>query len=117
MVKQLEIFDPPMCCSTGVCGPNVDPALAQFAADCRWLADQGVRVERYNLAQQPQAYAADETVKAALAEYGNRCLPLVLLDGAIVSKGRYPSRQSLARLAGLESNNLDMPGISKRCCG
>jgi len=21
---KLEVFDPPMCCSSGVCGPNVD---------------------------------------------------------------------------------------------
>jgi len=116
MVKKLEVYDPPMCCSTGVCGPSVDPALAQFAADCSWLSGRGVRVERYNLAQQPQAYAANETVKAALAQYGNHCLPLVMLNGAIVSKARYPSRQELARLAGLESNGQDFPVISKRCC-
>ncbi|MDH3390414.1 MAG: arsenic metallochaperone ArsD family protein, partial [Desulfobulbaceae bacterium] len=29
----IEIYDPPMCCPTGVCGPNVDPELVQFAAD------------------------------------------------------------------------------------
>jgi hypothetical protein len=67
MTTKIEVFDPPMCCTTGVCGPNVDSALVQFAADCRWLAGKGVHVERYNLAQQPQAYAENESVKAALA--------------------------------------------------
>ena len=118
MMKRLEVFDPPMCCSTGVCGPGVDPALVQFAADFHWLAGQGVRVERYNLAQQPQAFAANETVKAVLAQYGNACLPQVLLNGAIVSKGQYPSRQELARLAGVELGGPDLPPIiSSRCCG
>ena len=118
MMKRLEVFDPPMCCSTGVCGPGVDPALVQFAADFHWLAGQGVRVERYNLAQQPQAFAANETVKAVLAQDGNACLPLVLLNGAIVSKGRYPSRQELARLAGVDLGGPDLPPIiSSRCCG
>ncbi|MFN8000751.1 MAG: arsenic metallochaperone ArsD family protein [Acidobacteriota bacterium] len=23
---KLEIFDPPMCCATGVCGTDVDPS-------------------------------------------------------------------------------------------
>ena len=102
MVKQLAVFDPAMCCSTGVCGPNPDPVLPRFAADLRWLAGQDVAVERYNLAQQPQAFAANETVKAALAEYGNECLPLILVDGLVVSHGTYPTRGELAQLAGLQ---------------
>jgi hypothetical protein len=118
MTRRLEVFDPPMCCSTGVCGPSLDPALVQFAADFLWIAGQGVRVERYNLAQQPQAYAANATVKAALRQDGNGCLPLVLLDGAVVSKGRYPSRQELARLTGVELDGPDLRPIrSSRCCG
>lgn len=122
MTKKLEVFDPPMCCSTGICGPNVDPALVQFASDFLWVAGQGVHVERYNLAQQPQAYAANETVKAALAKDGNACLPLILFNGAIVSKGRYPDREELAKLVGLEpdgtkSSGPRLPIIRSRCCG
>jgi hypothetical protein len=101
-MKKLEVFDPPMCCSTGICGPGVDPALVRFAADFHWLAGQGLVVERYNLAQQPQAYVSNPTVKAALAQYGNGCLPLILLNGAIVSKGCYPTREELAHMTGVE---------------
>ncbi len=86
-MKNVEIFDPPMCCSTGVCGPNIDPALVRFAADLHWLANQRVAVERYNLAQQPQAFAANEVVKGSLRQHGNECLPLILLDGVVVSMG------------------------------
>ncbi len=121
-MKRLEVFDPAMCCSTGVCGPNVDPALTQFAADFLWVAGQGVHVERYNLAQQPQAYAANTTVRAALATDGNACLPLILVDGQIVSKGRYPAREELARFVDLEVHGnkqagLKSPTIHSRCCG
>ena len=59
MTTKLQIFDPPMCCSTGVCGPSPDPVLPRFAADLQTLANQGISVERYNLAQQPQAFAAN----------------------------------------------------------
>ncbi|MGA2325488.1 MAG: arsenite efflux transporter metallochaperone ArsD [Bryobacteraceae bacterium] len=117
-MKRMEVFDPPMCCSTGVCGPSVDPALVRFASDVHWLVRQGVAVERYNLAQQPQAYAASEVVKAALAQYGNGCLPLILLNGAIVSQGRYPTREELAGLLGVELNKaVELPIVRGRCCG
>jgi hypothetical protein len=124
-MKRVEVFDPPMCCPTGVCGPKVDPALVTFAADLHWLANQRVAVERYNLAQQPHAFAANPAVVAALKEHGNACLPLIVLDGAIVSQGRYPSRDELARLAGVEpdaaagaprGDGAKLPVINSRCC-
>ena len=60
-MTKLQVFDPAMCCSTGVCGPNPDPVLPRFAADLQWLATQGIAVERFNLAQEPQAFAASAT--------------------------------------------------------
>ncbi len=98
---KIEIYDPPMCCSTGVCGPSVDPTLVRFAADVDWLHRQGVEVQRYNLSQQPAAFAGNPLVKEALAKEGNDCLPLTIVDGAAVSKGRYPTREMLAGYAGI----------------
>lgn len=66
----IQVFDPPMCCSTEVCGPGVDPALARFAGDLEWLRSRGLRVERFNLAQQPGAFTANPAVREALAEGG-----------------------------------------------
>ena len=99
--RQIHVFDPPMCCSSGVCGPVVDPDLTRFAADLDWLAGQGVAVERFNLAQQPQAFVDHDLVRTALEQDGEACLPLVLADGHIVSRGAYPSREALGRAAGL----------------
>ena len=95
----VEVFDPPMCCSTGVCGPSVDPALAAFAADLGWLADQGVVVERHNLSQEPKAFADSDLVRGLLAERGDEALPAVVVDSALRSSGRYPSRPELATWA------------------
>lgn len=100
---KFQIFDPPMCCSTGICGPGVDPALVAFSADLDWLKRQGVEVERYNLFQQPQSFVTNSTVTTALKEHGNDCLPLILIDGKIVLQGAYPTREKLAHLAGLEA--------------
>lgn len=97
----IQIFDPPMCCPTGICGPSVDPALVRFAADVAWLEKCGVAVQRFNLSQQPQAFLGNDEVKAALAEHGTAALPVVLVNGRIASRGVYPSRDVLARLGGV----------------
>ena len=98
---RIEVYDPPMCCSTGVCGPSVDPELVRFAADLDWLKRQGVEVQRYNLSQQPAAFAGNLLVKEALAKEGNDCLPLTMVDGAVALKSRYPTREMLADYAGI----------------
>ncbi|EHX8981050.1 arsenic metallochaperone ArsD family protein, partial [Klebsiella pneumoniae] len=49
-MKMLTVFDPAMCCSTGVCGSDVDQVLVNFSADVQWLKGRGVQIERYNLA-------------------------------------------------------------------
>jgi len=90
-----------MCCASGVCGPVVDPDLSRFAADLDWLAAQGVPVDRFNLAQQPQAFVNHALVRAALEQDGEACLPIVLADGQVVSRGVYPSREALVRAAGI----------------
>jgi len=100
-LRELQVFDPPMCCSSGVCGPNVDPALVRFSRDLDWLRKQGVEVKRLNLSSNPVAFAGQECVREALTRDGTECLPLVLADGAIVSRGAYPSRSELIGFAGL----------------
>ena len=100
-MPHLDVFDPPMCCSSGVCGPSVDPLLAAFAADVDWLSAHGVTVTRYNLAQDPQAFVSHPLVNDALQRDGAACLPLLFMNGEVVGRGAYPRRDELARVAGL----------------
>jgi AhpD family alkylhydroperoxidase len=100
-MKKIEVFDPPMCCSTGVCGPSVDEKLVRFAADLDWLKAQGILIERYNLSQQPGEFIKNFQVKAMLEKDGNDCLPIIFLDGTVVHKKWYPARNELAALVGL----------------
>jgi arsenite methyltransferase len=113
----LRIFDPPMCCSTGVCGPAVKPTLARFAADVNWLKSQGVQVERFNLAQSPDAFAKDSVVEQMLTKVGTDCLPLVLVDGRVVSQGVYPSRDELKVFTGIATQQPMAKQKSEGCCG
>ena len=100
-MKRLDVYDPAMCCSTGVCGPQVDPALVRFAGGVKWLQDQGVTVRRFNLSQSPAAFVANEQVKQALTEKGEAALPVLLVDGREIASGEYPERSRLADALGL----------------
>jgi hypothetical protein len=99
-MKTLKIYDPAMCCSTGVCGPEVDLALVQLAGFLKNLDASAVEVERYNLSQEPAAYTANATVAAALKEKGTAALPLVILDDEVISVGAYPDLGKLGQLLG-----------------
>ncbi len=100
-MKTIEVFDRPLCCSTGICGPSVDPALVQFAADLAWLKDQKVDVHRYNLAHEPGAFTRHADVTDALQAGQVQCLPLIRVEGRIVSQGNYPDRAHLAAWCGI----------------
>jgi len=118
-MKKIEVYDPAMCCSTGVCGADVDPKLIQFAGDLAWLKEQGVAVERFNLAQQPAAFASNALVGETLKAQGSACLPLVLVDGAIATRSIYPNREQLAVLAGVDGDSTGCceGGGEESCCG
>ena len=103
-MSTIQIYDPALCCSCGVCGVDVDEALVYFAADLDWAKQQGVQIERYNLAQQPLAFAENAVVRAYLQRSGQDALPLVLVDGEMALAGRYPTRTELARWTGRSGN-------------
>ncbi|WP_295431632.1 arsenite efflux transporter metallochaperone ArsD [uncultured Thiodictyon sp.] len=107
-MKTLEIYDPAMCCSTGVCGVEVDPVLVAFNADLQWLAGQGVAVSRHNLSQEPQAFAANPAVLKEL-EAGMERLPVTLVDGRVVATGAYLSRAQLVQKLDLETAATQAP--------
>jgi hypothetical protein len=91
-VVHVEIFDPPLCCPTGVCGPTVDPALldAQEALlRLRTEFDGRVRVERYALGQQPAKFMAQPEVVARLKAEGVGTLPVTVIDGRVVKERAY----------------------------
>jgi hypothetical protein len=98
-MTRVEVFDPAMCCSTGV--PSVDPKLARFAADLEWLAGQGVTVARATLSQEPEKFMACSLIREAVSTQGAAALPVVLVDGRLRSTGRYPLRAELARWTGI----------------
>jgi hypothetical protein len=114
-MKSIQVFDPALCCSSGVCGVEVDQQLVRFAADVEWAQQQGAPIERFNLAQQPLAFAANAAVKGLLENGGPESLPAVVVAGQLVLAGRYPSRADLARWAGL-APQAAAPEATTSCC-
>lgn len=114
----LQVFDKPLCCSSGVCGTDVDPALVAFSADLQWLNQQGVDVQRINPAHQPSLFAANDLVREALKTHGNQCLPLIVVDNKVVSHGTYPNRTQLAGWTGATLTSVpELPVIPASCSG
>lgn len=112
-MKTITVYDPPMCCSTGVCGAEVDPVLPRVAGMLSQLGSHGVTVVRYNLAQQPIAFAENTEVRAILEKEGTEALPLFYIDGELALKGTYPGQAECvewverARNATVGGKNLD----------
>ena len=102
-MSSIAVFDPAMCCSSGVCGPKPDQKLSVFSADLSYLETLGHRVTRHNLAQEAAAFAANLTVRAMLEAHQTEALPIIMRDGEMVSYGTYPTREQLVAMAAGES--------------
>ena len=121
-MSTIEVYEPALCCSTGVCGPDVPQELVTFSADLDWLKSQGGDITRFNLASEPTAFTGRPAVVQFLQVSGSEGLPLVLVDGAVAMTGRYPDRDQLARWAGLTPvpagrTELGLAQSSGSCCG
>ena len=111
----IQVYDPALCCSTGVCGVDVDQELVGFSADVDWAKQNGAHIERFNLAQQPMAFAENQLVKGYLERSGADALPLILVDGEVALAGRYPQRSELSRWTGIAE--AEQPKQSVCCSG
>ena len=112
-MKTLKIYDPALCCSTGVCGPNPDEELVKLASFLKGLDENECKVERYNLAQQPEAYMENKIVADLMAKNGVKVLPIFFVDDEIVFSGKYPDIDELGKVLNVKSCD----GSTNSCCG
>lgn len=105
-MKKMRIFEPAMCCPTGICGVGVDPELLRISAMIDTLKKQGVAVDRFNLNSAPAEFITDQTINAYINENGPEGLPAVMVDGEIAIMGRYPTNEEFAKLLDLPEDTL-----------
>ena len=116
-MKTMEIFEPAMCCSTGVCGVNVDPELMRVAVVLEHLKKHDIIVGRYNLSSAPQAFILNKVVADELHAAGSKALPLILVDGEIVIRKRYPTNEEFCSLLEVSCEYVSPDeNCCKPCC-
>ncbi len=114
-MKTIEIFDPAMCCSTGVCGPSVNKELLRIATIIETLKKMGIHVTRHNLSSEPQAFIQNTTVNQLLRAEGADVLPVTLVDGEVAVKGGYPSSAQMSEWTGKDLRYIPLP--AQLSCG
>lgn len=97
----VDIYDPPLCCSSGLCGPVLDPVLVALNDAVLALTKQGVTVTRFNPVQQLKEVMANPEVAKAIHTGGKKVLPLVFVGGRLLKSGAYPSYEELCEALGL----------------
>ena len=117
VARRVELFEPAMCCQSGVCGPSVDQQLIDIREDLRWAQGQGAQVSRHNLSSDPDAFVANPKVTGLMAAFGDAALPAVLVDGDVSVHGRYPSREELAGMLQAKAEPVSEMSVSSSGCG
>ena len=122
-MKTIEIFDPAMCCPTGLCGTTIDPNLMRIAVIVDTLKKKGVNISRHNLKEEPMIYVTNKKVNDLLQSKGVDVLPITLVDEEVAVTGEYPTTRQMAEWSGV---NLDFmpiqeekpkPEEKNKCCG
>lgn len=116
-MSKIEIFDPAMCCSTGICGPGIDQELLRVATTINTLTKKGINITRYGLSGEPQAFVDNKKVNEYLMKEDVEVLPLTLVDGEVVKTKQYPTNAEFAKWAGLSQEELaEVPSTEKGGC-
>lgn len=111
-MKTMQIFEPAMCCSTGLCGVSVDPELLRISTVLNTLKQNKINVERFNLASSPMEFVNNKAVNGFINKFGPKKLPVTVVDGTIVISGRYPTNEEF-------TSWLDLPAtlLGKQASG
>lgn len=116
--SQVELYEGAMCCETGVCGPSVDAQLLAIREDLRWVESRGASVRRHNLTSNPDAFVANPKVTGLMQAFGEKALPVLVIDGEIATHGHYPTRDELATaLAGTGDHTAAASSSTGSGCG
>ena len=86
----VELFDPPMCCPTGLCGPTLDETLLDVNEMIMALQRDNLRVERYQMSSSPNAFLGNADVMKLVRERQMEALPIIVVRGRVVKVGAYP---------------------------
>lgn len=116
-MKKIEIFEPAMCCSTGVCGPNINTELLRITTVFKTLAQKGINIVRYNLNSDTEEFVANATINEQLTKEGADILPITLVDGVIAKTRTYPTNEEFSEWTGIAIEPAANKKPGSGCCG
>lgn len=116
-MKKIEIFDPAMCCATGVCGPSIDPELMRVATVINVLKEKGIIIKRHGLSNEPQDFISNKVISDILQKEGADILPVTLADGEVVKTKEYPTNEELSKWLDTEIKTKQSEKTEDCCCG
>lgn len=116
-MKTIEIYDPAMCCSTGVCGPSIDTNLLRVATTINTLAEKGITIKRFNLGSEPQAFIANKKINDLLQKEGAEVLPVTLVDGEVAKTKEYPTNEEFSTWLEIQIESNEPSEQGGCCCG
>jgi len=116
-MKTIEIYDPAMCCSTGVCGPSIDPELMRMATVVNALKQKGIIIKRHGLSNEPQDFIANQVISELLQKEGADILPVTLRDGEVIKTRNYPTNAELSQWLETEIPQKHFKVTGQPSCG
>ena len=116
-MKTMSIYEPALCCETGVCGVSVDPELLRISTVVNSLKKQDVKIQRYNLNSNPQAFIDCAEINQLIMKEGVDALPATVVDGKIVKTKAYPTNGEIMEMLGIQEGDLgEEPQNEGGCC-
>lgn len=123
-MKKMIIFDPAMCCSTGVCGPGIDPELLRVSTVLNNLQRKGIVVERHNLTNNPGIFVENRIINDLLNSDGVDLLPVTVVDNQVVKTKAYPTNEEFCEMLDIPEDfiktatkiKLNSCGCKGGCC-
>lgn len=115
-MKKIRIYEPAMCCSTGVCGVSVDPELLRMSSLVEKLDKKGIDIKRFNLNNAPQEFVENKKVNEILNQKGEDILPLTIVDDEIIKSGAYPSNEEFEEILSIKIDEKNEEDESSGCC-
>ncbi|MCW2278782.1 arsenite efflux transporter metallochaperone ArsD [Heliophilum fasciatum] len=116
-MKKIEIFDPAMCCPTGVCGPSIDTELLRIATVISALKEKGIIIKRHGLSIEPQDFIANQVISDLLQKEGAHILPVTLVDGAVAKTKEYPTNEEIEKWLEITLDTKPPAAANDCCCG
>lgn len=113
-MRTLYLYEPAMCCPTGICGPSIDPELLRISTIIKNLEKHRIKVQRFNLKNYPGEFVKNTAINQLMMQQGIDCLPATIVDGKILKTGKYPTNDEIAAWLGIPVNSLGAASQAKK---